>query len=396
MRKAIRNSILFLTIATVFVSTASVQAQTKSDDSAPRSRYRLVETVRKTSVAKERLSRVTEITRPTKRVAEPAFVPRSKKQVAPVQYPTSYSGPLGGAPATDENRNFVARTNAASIPSFDSATRSSSSATGLASYNYVPDPAVATPESLPNRPQFESAVPQPIQGPGVVAPLPSDVPQPLPFVQGQAVVESGAVQPSYSQPTYTQPTYTQPTYTQPTYNQPLDFQSTDFTSCAPSVSYSIFGVHEAECCDEWAGFCDCKPMDIPCACGGLKFNPGHFGRSWLKSKTDVCQDGGSCCLGKSKRGCKKGESCGCGKSSCDTGCSSGGCASSDCGCEATARQRRTTIPIITHKKDNAKCAKKGGLFANHGFFSGSKSDCGCDECQTVTAPVSSCGCDNCK
>jgi len=72
--------------------------------------------------------------------------------------------------------------------------------------------------------------------------------------------------------------------------------ATQFERIPASRNYfSPFNVDESECCDEWAGFCNCKRTIHECACGGLKTNPGHLGLKWLGSKdscdkTQRCRD----------------------------------------------------------------------------------------------------------
>ena len=61
---------------------------------------------------------------------------------------------------------------------------------------------------------------------------------------------------------------------------------------------NFFGVDRNECCDEWAGLCNCKSPKYRCNCGGLKANKGHLGIPWLKRKyggdgCDYC-NGGRC------------------------------------------------------------------------------------------------------
>lgn len=55
---------------------------------------------------------------------------------------------------------------------------------------------------------------------------------------------------------------------------------------------NFFGVDRNQCCDEWAGHCNCS--------GGLKTNPGHLGIPWLRGK-EPCDSAVK--LGRKRQGC---------------------------------------------------------------------------------------------
>lgn len=110
------------------------------------------------------------------------------------------------------------------------------------------------------------------------------------------------------------------------FENPANFMPVNYHSRGINIPSSdgIFRVHSSDCCDEWADFCGCKDLDYGCSCGGLKANPGHLGLKWLRSKdacdrTESCRSCGKGCsgCGIKKHGCKLGSRV---KSKCGTGC----------------------------------------------------------------------------
>lgn len=87
----------------------------------------------------------------------------------------------------------------------------------------------------------------------------------------------------------------------PEFSNSQTYQSnivTDDNLFAEVKNVNFFGVDRDQCCDEWAGMCDCKSPKYDCGCGGLKSNKGHLGIFWLKRKyggdgCDYCH--GGCC-----------------------------------------------------------------------------------------------------
>ena len=118
---------------------------------------------------------------------------------------------------------------------------------------------------------------------------------------------------------------------------PVNFsfaRSTGFPS-----SDSVFGIHKSQCCDEWEAFCPCKTLDYGCNCGGLKANPGHLGLKWLGSN-EPCDRTEPCGSGGRGIGCNSCGIGGCGLKARTRGgsCSSGSCNTiskpTTCGCAA--------------------------------------------------------------
>ncbi len=120
------------------------------------------------------------------------------------------------------------------------------------------------------------------------------------------------------------------------------FQRVD---AATPMNFNPFGTDGTECCDEWEGFCKFNCQIHDCACGGLKFTPGHLGLKWLKSK-DNCDQTESI-FGK-RRSCRGGTAC------------KGECGDKKCGLKA----RREAKQPCSSDCECSECTT-GGLFSRN-------------------------------
>jgi hypothetical protein len=117
----------------------------------------------------------------------------------------------------------------------------------------------------------------------------------------------------------------------------------------------FFGVDPSTCCDEW---------DLFAGCGGLKANPGHWGRPWIRAADDVCMECRYCRCKKNHRERKayqRGESCGCEECG---GIGQEPSISDDC---STCDSRRATSARVAELFESAdKKHENGGLLGK--FF----------------------------
>lgn len=306
-----RYSFQWLMIAALLIISATANSGDANAQTA-RSRYKFVDTVRKTTTPKYSAQRYSGTENSANQTS----------QMSPAKQ-TPYSGPLDRQSRSDQQPTADTANNTAAIPSYD--TQQPGNTTDLASYHTRPG---NSPEPAPARLKYEESVPAPLQGPASY----QEVQNP------QASFQSA----QFQQPVQSQMLQQQDFFQQPVYNQPMDFQSVDYSYQRNSYS-TFFGVHRDECCDEWADFCGCR--------GGLKANPGHYGREWLRSPKDPC--------GLNQGGCRIGKKSG-------RGCKSGSCGSGDCG----------GSPAPGFESNLTRVRNTGGLFSRT-----SSAACDCPSCR---------------
>ncbi len=111
----------------------------------------------------------------------------------------------------------------------------------------------------------------------------------------------------------------------------------------------FFGVDPETCCDEWDHFA---------GCGGLKANPGHWGRRWIRATDDVCMECRTCRIKKNKQESRaESSTCDCSR------CNAGNNVSPQTGCSTCDVEAAFPSPRVARASgDSASNGILGNLF----------------------------------